>query len=274
MGPHSRAGVRSLLTTKTMRGLHLSIWKTLSAWSVALALASSTHAALVWGVMHFAQGDEKPPRPLSGFEIVELPASMAAAEPKAEPELEPEAELEPEPEPEPENTEPVVESKPKSEPKPIMIPVAKLKIKPKPKPKPEPKPVTVAKEKVKPKPKLEKKAPPLAINKPIFKGTQNLAATTAYVPPSRHAAYLKNPKPVYPTKARKRGMEGRVVLRVMVRRDGKVKSVKVETGSGFTLLDRAAKAAVLRWRFAPAKRSGMAVEGTVLVPFDFRLTSG
>ncbi|PHS79645.1 MAG: hypothetical protein COB59_00955 [Rhodospirillaceae bacterium] len=69
-------------------------------------------------------------------------------------------------------------------------------------------------------------------------------------------------------------MEGRVILRVFVRADGGVKSVVTDTSSGYGLLDRAARVAVLRWRFAPATRGGKVVDGEVLIPFDFRLTSG
>ncbi len=83
---------------------------------------------------------------------------------------------------------------------------------------------------------------------------------------------LGNPKPRYPRSARLLGHEGRVVLRVEVTRGGAPASVRVASSSGFSELDAAALRAVRRWRFAPARRAGVAVAGAVEVPIVFRLT--
>lgn len=85
------------------------------------------------------------------------------------------------------------------------------------------------------------------------------------------ADYLRNPSPVYPSTSRRLGEEGRVVLRVKVSAEGLPMSVEIKQPSGFRRLDEAARAAVERWRFVPARRGEQAVESTVLVPLQFTL---
>lgn len=85
------------------------------------------------------------------------------------------------------------------------------------------------------------------------------------------ADYLHNPKPVYPTFSRRNGEEGRVQLRVRVGADGNALEVEVKQSSGYPRLDTAARDAVLRWRFVPAKRGSEAVESWVGLPIVFSL---
>lgn len=77
--------------------------------------------------------------------------------------------------------------------------------------------------------------------------------------------------PIYPRLARKRGIEGRVMLQVMIDRNGRVTGQQVERSSGSELLDRAAQKAVQHWLFVPARQQGMAVASYVRVPIDFVL---
>lgn len=233
----------------------LSFWHRTAPWTGALVVATSIHGVLAWGLVSSTQRVETPPRLASGFEVVELPSSSAAK--KSEPVIEPVVEEQPKPEPEPE-PEPLVQTIPEPKPLPPVKPKPPPKPMPPPEPKPQPKPQTEAK-RVRPSP---------------LRDADALRTATAYVAPSQHAVYLKNPKPAYPLQARQRGMEGRVVLRTLVGADGAVKRVEVDTSSGYALLDRASRTAVLRWRFVPATRGGVAVEGEVLIPFDFKLTSG
>ncbi|TIC84751.1 energy transducer TonB [Crenobacter intestini] len=83
------------------------------------------------------------------------------------------------------------------------------------------------------------------------------------------AALAANPKPVYPERSRALGEQGRVVLRVRVGADGRALEVSVLQGSGHPRLDRAAREAVGRWRFVPARQGGVAVEDSVDVPIRF-----
>ncbi len=85
---------------------------------------------------------------------------------------------------------------------------------------------------------------------------------------------LSNSKPRYPYSSRRRGEEGRVVLRVRVTVSGAPAEVRVLSSSGFRRLDQAALRAVKSWRFLPARRNGKNVAGSVEVPVTFNLTDG
>lgn len=84
---------------------------------------------------------------------------------------------------------------------------------------------------------------------------------------------LKNPRPTYPLVARKRGYQGRVVLRVYVTTAGKCGEVKLVKTSGYKALDNAALAAVREWRFMPAHQGGEIKASWVEIPINFRLKS-
>ena len=71
--------------------------------------------------------------------------------------------------------------------------------------------------------------------------------------------------------ARRLGEEGRVLLRVTVGADGRVRDAAVRQSSGYDDLDRAALRAVRRWTFVPARADGRAVASRVTVPIDFKL---
>ena len=81
---------------------------------------------------------------------------------------------------------------------------------------------------------------------------------------------LREVKADYTEEARQRGIEGDVVLEIIVRRDGTVGSVKVLQGLGSGLNDRAVQA-VRHWRFAPAQHLGTPVDVTVEVAVEFTL---
>ncbi len=91
--------------------------------------------------------------------------------------------------------------------------------------------------------------------------------TKVYTPPS----YYLNPEPSYPEIARKRGIEGKVILEVVVAPDGTPKRVDLKESSGSKVLDRAALEGVGRWKFLPAQEDGRPVEGLVEIPIVFRL---
>lgn len=85
------------------------------------------------------------------------------------------------------------------------------------------------------------------------------------------ADYLHNPAPVYPALARRRGDEGKVLLKVRVSAQGEALNIAIAKSSGNELLDGAAVEAVTRWRFVPARRGDEPVESSVIVPMTFRL---
>lgn len=83
--------------------------------------------------------------------------------------------------------------------------------------------------------------------------------------------YDRNPKPVYPEVARRRGWEGSAHFEVLVLKNGRVGQVKMLTSSGHRSLDRAARKAIQRWVFKAASSFGANVDSRVVVPIDFVL---
>jgi protein TonB len=105
-------------------------------------------------------------------------------------------------------------------------------------------------------------------------GARNVAAHQAVTPPAFRAEYLRNPAPRYPLRARRDGVEGTVMLKVLVTAAGLPGSVEIQASSGSVALDRAAEDAVKSWRFVPARRGDAAVDAWVVVPVVFHLESG
>ncbi|MDD5578523.1 MAG: energy transducer TonB [Methylobacter sp.] len=87
------------------------------------------------------------------------------------------------------------------------------------------------------------------------------------------ANYGFNPKPKYPTVARNRGWEGKVLLKVRVSAEGHSDEVTLHTSSGHEALDESAIEAVKKWRFIPAKRGETEVASSVIVPINFTLNN-
>jgi protein TonB len=141
----------------------------------------------------------------------------------------------------------------------------------------------------KPSPPKAQPAALESISQPATGGvkTVNLSATTArgkldastagvgregYLDgPKFQMGSARNPLPRYPRTARRRGIEGRVILRVVVGADGLPLSIDVHESSGHSILDRAAVKAFRKWRFQPARRAGTAVTAPVDIPISFRL---
>ncbi len=82
---------------------------------------------------------------------------------------------------------------------------------------------------------------------------------------------VRNAQPEYPSSSRLRGEQGVVALVLQVSTSGAVTGVEIGRTSGFPQLDEAAKKAALRWRFRPATRDGVPIEGTIRTQVHFRL---
>lgn len=160
---------------------------------------------------------------------------------------------------------------------PIEAPVKPVATPPTPQPpKPEPKKPEVTRVKtpqaapsaiVQKQPEPEPQQP---IQPVVTEAAPALAPPT--VPPRFDAAYLNNPSPAYPAISRRNGETGRVLLRVLVSRQGQAAQVTLHESSGYNRLDTAAQAAVREWRFVPAKQGDTVVEEWVIVPVHFKLT--
>jgi periplasmic protein TonB len=89
---------------------------------------------------------------------------------------------------------------------------------------------------------------------------------------ARAPVVLEQVKPEYPRDARWQRIEGTVVVRVVVDRQGRVDPARVRVVQSVPALDAAAAAAILRWRFSPAiAHGGQPVPVIIEVPFRFNL---
>lgn len=92
-------------------------------------------------------------------------------------------------------------------------------------------------------------------------------------PPSQvneRARVLLKPEPHYTEEARKSGISGSVVLRVVFSRTGEVTNIRAVTTLPFGLTERA-MAAARQIRFEPAKRDGRAVNVSMQLEYNFNL---
>ncbi|MFD2300053.1 TonB family protein [Paracidovorax citrulli] len=95
------------------------------------------------------------------------------------------------------------------------------------------------------------------------------------VPPSLSArpVPVKPLQPVYPAEARRRGLEGRVVVSAAIGVTGQTRDVSIAQSSGHRELDESALAAVRNATFHPARDSqGHAVDARYRIPFRFELS--
>lgn len=67
------------------------------------------------------------------------------------------------------------------------------------------------------------------------------------------------------------GEQGKVILRVLIGMDGNAQRAEIQKSSGFERLDKAAYETVLRWRYLPGKRNGVAEAMWFNVPLNFVL---
>lgn len=89
--------------------------------------------------------------------------------------------------------------------------------------------------------------------------------------PSSAADYLNNPAPVYPAISQRLGEQGKVVIRVLITKDGGARQAEIYQSSGFDRLDQAALGAVTGWRYVPGQRAGVPQDMWFNVPINFAL---
>ena len=89
--------------------------------------------------------------------------------------------------------------------------------------------------------------------------------------PSSDADYLQNPKPPYPLMSKKLNEQGSVVTRVLIGADGAPEKAQIRKSSGFDRLDQSAATTVMKWRYVPGKRAGVAEAMWFNVPINFVL---
>ena len=103
-------------------------------------------------------------------------------------------------------------------------------------------------------------------------GSDTMAPGDGQPVPGIALQYLSNPKPAFPREALREGLQGTVMLRVVVDEAGRPIEVSVASSSGHRVLDRAAREQVLRkWKFVPARQNGRAVKAVGTVPVVFTI---
>lgn len=115
-------------------------------------------------------------------------------------------------------------------------------------------------------------APPAAVPRIDLSGTDSPSDAVAQgeriIPAAANAVFHNRP-PEYPEAAAMRGERGVVDVMIHVSPAGTVQSADVVRSSGHALLDRAAREAVLTWRFLPAMKGGRAIQSDMGMRFIF-----
>ena len=143
-----------------------------------------------------------------------------------------------------------------TQPAPIIPPAPIQPPKPKPKKIKKKKIVTQApspkKISTKPTPvkKIAKPVPPKVVPK---KATSPLPSPVSNSPVFTMPQPSYQPKPKYPSIARRRGIEGSVIFEISVANDGHVTRAIITQSSGSSALDRSATKAIKTWRFPASK---------------------
>lgn len=102
-------------------------------------------------------------------------------------------------------------------------------------------------------------------------GTIPLPPAPILTPARIDARYRDSFQPAYPADERLAEHEGRVVVRVLVGTDGRVKQVEVISAASPAFLEATRRQALTRWRFTPATRDGVAVEAWQQMAVRFQL---
>ncbi len=83
--------------------------------------------------------------------------------------------------------------------------------------------------------------------------------------------YLTPPKVDYPIAARRAGLEGKVMLRLLIDEKGQPQRADIQQSSGHARLDEAARTAALHALFKPHLEDGQPMPVYALVPISFSL---
>ncbi len=81
---------------------------------------------------------------------------------------------------------------------------------------------------------------------------------------------LKTPEPLYTEEARKKKIQGTVLLRVIVAPDGKAHYIEITRSLGYGL-DEQAIASVKQWEFQPSELNGTPVPVLINIQVSFHL---
>lgn len=109
----------------------------------------------------------------------------------------------------------------------------------------------------------------LDVDKSLLGDTGNVVMTESTV--DELPRPLSRPAPQMPARARREGIEGRVLLRLSIGKNGRVVDATAVESTHPDLFDAVAISAAKRWRYAPAQYKGDPVAISALQPVEFRL---
>jgi len=235
--------------------------------AITLLVSLGLHVAAVAAVLLFlragAPKDDEPDKPIQ-VELV-MEEHKGDAQPEAAPAPPPQAEPAP-------RVPPVT----RATPKPVQAPVKPDPDEPRT---PEAEPVQEARtepQPAAPEPRAARESVPAPAAPPAItinlRGTDspsNARARGDRIIPAAPDAIFHNRPPEYPQDAAMRGERGTVVVLIHVSPAGQTDGVDVISSSGYVMLDRSVREAVLRWRFLPAVKDGQPVASDMKMGFVF-----
>ncbi len=83
---------------------------------------------------------------------------------------------------------------------------------------------------------------------------------------------LRSFPPKYPYNAKRNSIEGKVIVRMLVTKDGIPSEISIHSATPSGVFEKTAINAAKRWRFRPGQYKGRAVDTWVLLPFNFEMT--
>lgn len=82
---------------------------------------------------------------------------------------------------------------------------------------------------------------------------------------------VRRPLPPYPFEAKRRGIEGKVRVRVLVDKGGRVAEVRIVEARPKGVFEKAVVETLKKWKFRPALMKGKPVDVWVVIPIRFEL---
>jgi periplasmic protein TonB len=117
----------------------------------------------------------------------------------------------------------------------------------------------------------QREAAPVAATAQPLPPTAAASYREVALPPDHRACSERSVSSLYPAMLRQRGIEGQVLLRVQVDENGHASAVQVRQGSGWRLLDEAARLVAMACPFVPARRGDQNLASWVEYPVRFAL---
>jgi len=92
-----------------------------------------------------------------------------------------------------------------------------------------------------------------------------------FVPVEKNPEPTTPIRPTFPDIARKAGIEGRVVVKVLIDKDGKPIKSQILKNPGTDIFDEAATKAVMDATYSPAEQNGKPVKVWMVIPISFKM---